>query len=95
MKRIIILVMTFHTFFLLLVYWGDVSNHGEDWSWMAAFFLDFPLSIWIHEALRIVERTVSLGSDALGLLVLHAIVGGLWWVGIVLVIRKILLKKRS
>jgi len=93
MKRLIFLVLAIHTFVIFLVFWSDISNPGEDWSWMAAFFLDFPLSIGIHKFLHLVEQTTLLGSDALGLLITHAIVGGVWWVGIATCIRMVFLRK--
>ena len=93
MKRLIYIVFAIHAFLILLVYFSDVTNQGEDWSWMAAFFLDFPLSIGIHEFLQLIERTSSHGNDALELLIIHTIAGGIWWVGIAAIVKKIFWKK--
>jgi len=93
MKRLIYVVFIIHAMLILLVYWGDISNPGEDWSWMAAFFLDFPVSIGIHQVLHLAEQSLFQGNDARGLLILHAVLGGVWWIGIALGIRKIFWRK--
>jgi len=71
------------------VYRSDISNPGEDWSWMTAFFMDFPVSIGIHEILRFAEENTLIKNSAFGLLLIHTVVGGMWWFGIAFGLRKI------
>ena len=93
MKRLFAIVAIIHTLLLLLVYWSDISNPGEDWSWMAAFLLDFPISIGIHAILHTIEQHLVTINGSLGLLLMHTVVGGIWWYSIVLVVRTIFRKK--
>ena len=93
LKHMFLIAFVLHAIIIFMIYLSDISNPGEDWSWMAAFFLDFPASIGIHWLLRLTEEHALLNTNSCGLFISHTIIGGAWWYVIVVGIRMVFTKK--
>jgi len=103
MKKTLYTVFVIHTVLILFVLWSDVTSPGEDWSWGLAFFIDFPLSILLQGILGFIEdhylRSASLANPykvvVASQFIMYVFIGGAWWLGIVMLVRKLVVKLKS
>ena len=98
-KKILISVFLVHSPIILWYALRDI-NDAEKWKYFFSFFVDFPVSLGIHYPIDFIDSVlyaigtnIDIGNELA--LLLHLIVGGLWWTFLITLLVKVINKYSS